>query len=942
MKRITALLRFPALPFPTRSFPTRSPGACPLLAALAIAFLLGSLPAAAQTAGQTATLSGRVTDAVTRDPLVGATVRAARVGDPPDRVAAGAITGRDGGYRFSSLPPGRYRVTATYLGYAPWAGQEIELADGANARLDIALSGASIGFDEVVVSASRRAEKATEAPASVSVVGARQIEEEPAVTVVEHLKGIQGVDIVQSGLTQANVVARGFNNAFSGTLMTLVDNRIASVPSLRVNTYYLIPLVDDDVERIELVRGPGSALYGPNTANGVLHMITKSPFSSVGTTVSVAAGEREVFQGSLRHAGTIGERFAYKITGQYMRGRDWPFVDPFEDSTRQAILADTVAKIDPDTLKIGARDNRIERAGGELRVDYIPTDEMTVTLAAGMTRGIRNVDVTGVGAAEVRDWDYSYYQAKLTYGDLFLQAFLNKSSSGQTYLLRTGEPIIDRSTQFVSQAQYSLEPLAGERITAGADLILTNPVTDSTITGFNEGNDNITEIGAYAQSETRLVPDLLQLVVAGRIDKHNWIDGVIFSPRAALVYTPTSDQSLRLTYNRAYSAPTTNDLFLDILGTTVALTDDQGTRTKIFDVRATADASGYTFGYTPDGTPLMHGLSFLGYDPGAAVPIDSLGPVWSRVQQLVRDASGGALSLDSLAAPGKRALLLKMLNPATRGFDTATGLRDYPAIRPTITSTFELGYKGVIAERVALSVDLYRSQYDDFIGPVQVFTPNVFFRRDSLAAYIEPYLVEQGFPASLARAVAEQLADTVAQIPFGVVTPRESAHPSDVLLTNRNYGRVTLYGYDIGARAALPLGFSASGSISYVDKNFFPNLDGVSDLSLNAPKLKYSLGLGYSSGELGVAGDLLFRHVSGFAVNSGVYLGDVPAYSTLDLNASWRLPFVEGLTVALRAQNLLTWAEGSDESPFTATHREFVGVPSIGRLVLMKLTYAVK
>lgn len=890
---------------------------------------------------QTGSLRGKVTDAESGAPLVGATVRAVRSGDATLR-QSGAISGHDGYYRIADLSPGRYRITVSYLGYVTFTSSEIAVDAGAAAELNVPMKSGAVGFDEVVVSASRRPEKVTEAPASVTVVDARTIEGEPSLTVAEHLKGIQGVDIVQSGLTQSNVVARGFNNAFSGTLMTLTDNRIASVPSLRVNTYYLIPLIDDDIEQIELIRGPGSALYGPNTANGVLHIITKSPFSSLGTTVSLAAGEREVFQGSFRHASNIGDRFAFKITGQYMRGNDWDYIDPVEDSTRMAVLADTVTKVRPDTLKIGLRDRRIERAGGEIRLDYVPIDDMTATLQVGLNRAINNVDVTGVGAAQVKNWDYSYYQAKLSYKDLFVQAFLNQSNAGETYLLRTGEPIVDRSRQFVAQAQQAFHPVENERITAGADLILTNPVTDSTITGANEGNDNITEIGAYVQSETRVIPGMLDLVVAGRLDKHNWIDGLIFSPRAALVFTPVTDQNIRLTFNRAYSAPTTNDLFLDILASTATITDSGGALTKIFDIRASAAANGYTFAHAPDGTPLMHGLPFVGYDGNQAVTLDDIDPAWHKVQALVHDATGGAFSLDSLPAPSRRALLLKILNPATRLFDTATGVRDYPKIRPTITSTIELGYKGVIADRIAVSLDLYRSQYDDFIGPVQVFTPNVFFRRDSLAAYLEPYLESQGLPRELAQAAAVALADTVAQIPIGVITPREANDPTAVMLTNRNYGRVTLYGLDVGVQAALGYGIGVSATASYVDKNFFRNLDGVSDLALNSPKFKYSFGAEYNASSLGFSVDALFRRVDGFPVNSGVYIGQVDGYSTIDLNASCHLPFVEGLTVALRAQNLLTWVDGQSGSPFTQRHSEFVGAAPIGRLALMKVSYTIR
>ena len=160
-----------------------------------------------------------------------------------------------------------------------------------------------IELEQVSVTASRRREKVLEAPASVAVVSASRIKDRVASTVAEHLKSVRAVDVAQTGLGASHAVVRGFNNVFSGSLLTLVDNRIARIPSLRVNAYSLIPTSNEDIEQIEIVSGPGSALYGPNSANGVMHILTRSPFASQGTTVSIGGGERSVLLGSLRHAG---------------------------------------------------------------------------------------------------------------------------------------------------------------------------------------------------------------------------------------------------------------------------------------------------------------------------------------------------------------------------------------------------------------------------------------------------------------------------------------------------------------------------------------------------------------------------------------------------------------------------------------------------------------
>lgn len=893
---------------------------------------LAALVAAASSTlyAQTGTLSGRVTDSASGLPLAGATVRLS--GSDATVRQSGAITRADGSYNVAGLSPGTYRVTVTYIGFTPFERNDVRIDAGGSATLNVVLAPGTLGYEEVVVSASRRPEKITSAPASVSVVDARSIQEQPALSTVDHLKGVTGLDIVQSGLTQSNVVARGFNNAGSGSMMMLVDNRIASVPSLRLNAHNFIPLVNEDIQQIEVIRGPGSALYGPNTSNGVLHLITRSPFSSAGTWLSVAGGERGVFQGMARHAGTLGDRFGYKVSAQYMRGDDWGYVDSAEIRARAAFLADSNnIGVNTDTLKIGLRDSTIERVAGEVRLDYMPTDDLTLIAAVGANRAIRNPDITGVGPAQARNWQYTYYQTRLLYKDLFVQAFLNRSDAGETYLPRTGQSIVDRSSLFVAQAQHSTTFEGLGRLAYGVDYLLTVPVTDGTITGGNEEDDDIAEVGGYLQAEANLIPEQLDLVVAGRLDKHSRLDDLIFSPRAALVWTPMQYQTLRLTYNSAYSAPSTNDLFLDIVAE----------RTVLFDVRASGvPAGGFHFEIDPASVGGARAYSYWGENSGNQSTQDIVNSAWSALQALVRGTGLG--SIDSVAAPAAEIVELRSLNSSTATFEPGGVVADRPAIRPTITSTIELGYKGVIAERFGVSVDLYRSHYRDFVGPLQSITPNLFFNKNELQGYLLERLQSQAATAgdSLTAAIyAAVLADTASKVPLGVISPREATDRRATLFSARNYGDITLYGVDLGWQLGITDQVTLNGTLSWVSKNFFENLDSISDLALNAPKFKYSISAEYRSTELGLNGEIRFRHVDGFPVNSGVFIGDVPGYSVVDLNLGYRLPFAEGLNLGISAQNLLTFVQGKDESPFTQRHAEFVGTPALGRLLLARLTY---
>lgn len=909
----------------------------------ALPFLLAIL-APTLLSAQTGTVTGRVVDSASGAPLPRATVRLL---DSVSTTPRGAIGGADGSFVIRGVPPGSYRLVVSYAGYAQLERPNVVVrAEGTTQLGDLILHHSFTRRPGIVVSASRRPQKETEAPASVTVIDARQIATQPALTEVDHLRTVPGLDIVQNGLTQNTVVARGFNNAFSGSLTVLTDYRIASVPSLRFNAYNFIPLVSQDIEQIEVVRGPGSALYGPNAANGVLHTLTRSPFASTGTWFSLAGGERDIVQAQARHAGTIGDRIGYKLSAQYMRGTDWSTVDSTEIQARADFLADTAnAGVNPDTLKIGARDSAIERVAAELRVDWIPTDDLTLMLNAGVNDAIRNPEITGVGGAQSRDWLSSYVQVRALWKEFFVQAFYNRSDAGGSYLLRTGQPVVDRSGQFVAQAQHSTtigEPL---KLTYGLDYLLTMPETEGTITGGNENDDDITEVGGYVQGEYAILPDRLEATGALRVDHHSRIDEPIISPRAAIVWHPLENQTLRLTWNRAYSSPTTNDLFLDILVQ----------QTPLFAVRASGvPEGGFHFRQGAADETLMRSSLFS--DPSTFLPLDSArgATIWRGVQNLVNAElrkNGLTQTIDSIAPPpASVGLELRSLNQETAGFDPSSAPEDVPAIRPTITSTYEFGWEGTLFDRIRIAVDLYRSDYKDFVASLEAITPNVFYQQEPLRQHLLSEVLRTGLAADTATAefyatyLAQQIAGvpgdpSTTGVPLGTVTPENANDPTAIIFSSRNYGNITVYGWDISVQGAITNELGASVSASFLDRNLLHNLDGHGDLALNAPRFKISGGLEYRNDELGLDAGVRVRHVDGFPVRSGVYVGDVPGYTVTDLTVGGRLSFAPGLAAHLSVQNLLTFVEGSSESPFSARHIEFIGAPALGRLALLRLTY---
>ena len=901
-----------------------------------LALMAFALPAAAQTG----TISGKVTS--DGKPVPGVTVQAVS----GLRTVAAAQSDETGNYRLTNLQPGSYTVTTRLLGYAPSRTDNVSVGAGASATMNITLVSVPSQLEQVVTTASRAPEKIIDAPASVSVITATQVEERAAVNVADHVVASPGIDVARGGIARSNIVARGFNNIFSGSLLTLTDNRFAFVPSLRVNIPYLSPTTNEDIERIEIVLGPGAALYGPNTAGGVMAIITKSPFTSQGTTLTVDGGNQNLIRGSFRTAWAPTPKFGFKATYDVFHAKEWDF-----------LASDTVSERKP-------RDRNVDRQGGEIRADFRPTPASEIIANYGRSKASSAVEPTGLGPAQVKDWVYQTYQLRGRINQLFAQVFLNTSDAGKTFLLNAVQPttncpntadpacIIDKSTQLAAQVQDGFGIGLKQRFLFGYDYIHTMPKTDGTINGRNENDDDITENGGYIHSVTDIT-DQFQLTAAARLDKHSRLKDPVFSPRVAFVFKPVENQNFRLTYNRAFSTPSTNNLFLDLQASRIPLTG-----TQLFGVRALGvPSTGFTFRH--DCTGGVNGLCMrvpaaFGGTPATPIPANA-----ALLYKAAFAAAGSGLTA-ALVAGGiplanATAIIgylaaqqptsaevgtkLRILQSNGTFIDVQpTELQNVAQLKPEIHNTYEAGYKGIFANRLQLSVDLWKENRKNFVGPLTIETPNVFLDAATLAGFIAGKLPALGLSAAQIGALAPQLAGglggvsggtgAAVGVPLGVVNFNEAlSSGSDVIVTYRNFGNLDLWGSDLGAELLLDHGFSMAGTYSFVNKDLFPKSEvgGLQDVSLNAPANKHSFTLRYRDEANGWNAEVRERHVEGFQAISYIN-GVIKSYTLLDAGFSIRPSLLNGVLFSINGTNLLN-----------DRHQEFAQGGLIGRLFISRL-----
>ncbi len=936
---------------------------------------------------QNATLSGTVSDADTGDPLPGANVVVTS-----GTAQTGAAATSDGTFSVANIRPGTYAVKVTFIGYQTYSMADVVLSAGETKTLNVTLEVTGIELNPISISASRRAEKALDAPASISVIELREINQMVAPSSASLLQNVTGVDMATTGVDRREIVMRGFSNAFSGAAYVLTDNRRAAVPSLDVNLHSIMPNLAIDLDKVEIVRGPGSALYGSGVDAGVVHYITKDPFTHPGTTVSFSGGERTSLAGHLRHAGVLGESVGYKVTAQYAQADDWGY------SAKDSLDLVQINKLAGVGLSSYNRDYEKLNVNGLLEFKL---GDDTKLIANGGYSTLTSTVLSGIGTVQADGYGYTYGQLRFQSGNFFAQTYLNKNDAGDSFVygqLKADEAgatsVVDKSYLFNAQAQYDMELANGkEHLVFGVDYERTSPDTEGSIFGRNEDDDLIEETGAYVQSTTNLT-EQLDFTAALRADYNNIEEDFQFSPRAAIVFKPTPQHSLRATYNRAYSLPGGNSLHLDIVGLRLPIS------TSGFDIvqRGMGSRNGFTFntarsqgGITASSmlpVPGVFGGNFMTYSaPGVPTQNVPLAAVYGMLYaglsatpnaDLVAVLGANGIPVDEATVAALKVLLrpqgIDPNNPLpatnVQGLGTsilAAAPEDVDPLKSTITQSFEVGYKGLVTDRLLFAVDFYKTQKKNFVSGVTQISPLAGYQMPdgsipivgeltpALAAAIAanpalaPTLQQLGVAPELVAGLivglgAADLNALFSQVPAGVVQPDQNTAAGEIVGGYRNFGDVDFWGIDASVQFLASSRLNLFGNISIVSDDFFDNDElGVENTAifqaLNASKFKAKGGFSYNIPR-GLNVNVAGRYTKAYPVASGPYIGGLPIshpddiggldnYFVLDLGAGYDLnAFAPGLRFDVTVQNVLN-----------NEHREFIGAPQIGRLALARLTF---
>ncbi|MEE8525940.1 MAG: TonB-dependent receptor plug domain-containing protein, partial [Thermoanaerobaculia bacterium] len=178
----------------------------------------------------------------------------------------------------------------------------------------------------LVVTASRTEQRLHDVPAAITVLTSEQLETLPADDFGDLLRNVPGLNVIQIGTRDIQVSSRSATGSLSTGQLVMVDGRTVYLDFFGFVIWEYMQTNPNEIKQIEVVRGPGSSVWGANAMHGVINVISKSHRDLDGTYFTIGGGELDTAYANLTHAGVNGD-FSYKLTGGYYQ-QDKPYARP--------------------------------------------------------------------------------------------------------------------------------------------------------------------------------------------------------------------------------------------------------------------------------------------------------------------------------------------------------------------------------------------------------------------------------------------------------------------------------------------------------------------------------------------------------------------------------------------------------------------------------------
>ncbi len=918
----------------------------------------------------TNTITGNIKNSQTKENLsaVSVTIKGS---------TSGTFTDERGNFKLVTAQKPPFTIVITSIGYS---SKEVNI-DNENQAVNVELEpGYALG-QEIVVAASRLPERILESPVSIEHVSANDILRSPASSYYDVVQNLKGVDVVTSSLTFKSISTRGFNGSGNVRLNQIVDGMDNQAPGLNFSVGNVIGITDLDVDNMELLEGASSALYGPGGMNGTLLINSKSPFKYQGVSVQVREGIMNVdnrhsnlspyHDVTIRWGQKISDKFAFKISGQYVWAKDWVAddssnyhadanlqnskvisgtretdpnyngVNVYGDETSGDMFAVANGVLDaytsvfrslyhqqtgtyptqtqvnqflattPQTqpFYVGLNNNIIQKGQyvsrtGYKETDVVPPNTINFKLSGGLYYNINsnlqasivaywgtgNTVYQGSDRFALKDLKIGQYKVELKSKNWFLRAYTTQENSGQSYNATVTTQIFNEAWSPSATVWYPTYTIAYVKA-------ITDNKTPAEANNFARAvaDANRPQPGSpefnHLLDSVRLLPIPQGGKFLDRSDLY-MAEGQYNLTDALRIGAPGERLEVLVGANfKRYVLNSEGTLFADTVGHPIYI-NEVGSyiqlSQKFFNDVLKLTASGrYDKNENFKGrfTPRVSAVITVAKNQNIRLSYQTAYRFPTTQNQWIDLLIGGGVRLLG-GLPELRNKYNFNSNPVYTPESVQNGtpqVQQFGEYKPESSNSFEVGYKGLINNRILIDAYGYVSKYENFLGRITVLQSS------------------DGTPAGLAT-------------------------PNVYSVSVNSNNKVNTNGWGLSLQYLLQRGF-------FINANVFSDVitnvpDGFSSY-FNTPRYRYNLGFGNSGIDklkrLGF--NIQYRWQDAFFFESDFRQGSLPAYGTLDADVSYKLP----------KQNLLFKLGGTNI--INHYYRNGFGNPYIGGLYYISIAY---
>lgn len=375
-----------------------------------------------------------------------------------------------------------------------------------------------------VTSIARSPQRLSQAPSAIQVISAEEIHRAGATSLPEALRLAPNLQVAQANSSQWAISARGFNNILANKLLVMIDGRSVYTPLYGGVFWDVQDVVLDDVDRIEVVSGPGATQWGANAVNGVINVVSRNAAQTQGLLAQAAAGSELRSLGAIRYGGELTEDLHYRVYARH-----------FE---RDA------------TVNVGGGDANDDwhMDQGGFRFDWQPGDDL-LTLQGDLYQGRPNPDGTTAVDASGGNLLGRWQRTLSSSADMQLQLYYDRTrrdfEQGLAESLSTWD--VDWQHRFTIGSR--------QHLTWGLHLRRQDHEVDNLpLFAFLPAHKVLTRYGLFVQDQIALLPDRLQLTLGTKIGYNNYTD-YEYQPSVRLAWTSDERNTLWAAVSRAVRTP---------------------------------------------------------------------------------------------------------------------------------------------------------------------------------------------------------------------------------------------------------------------------------------------------------------------------------------------------------------------------------------------------